>query len=87
MLNLGTFAKDEKTGKLTGIFYGVNMYPTKLIFEPMQSEKGNPAQILPQRIPAFPDQKCGCLSHFPSLTSVKKKPQKEPPQSKRLCEG
>jgi len=41
MLNLGTFAKDEKTGKLTGIFYGVNMYPTKLIFEPMQSEKGN----------------------------------------------
>jgi uncharacterized protein (DUF736 family) len=40
MLNLGSFEKDEKTGKLTGVFYGVNMLPTKLIFEPQTSEKG-----------------------------------------------
>jgi uncharacterized protein (DUF736 family) len=40
MLNLGAFEKDDKTGKLTGTFYGVNMYPTKLIFEPGASEKG-----------------------------------------------
>jgi uncharacterized protein (DUF736 family) len=40
MLNLGTFIKDEKTGKLTGVFYGVNMYPTNLVFEPETSREG-----------------------------------------------
>jgi uncharacterized protein (DUF736 family) len=42
MLNLGTFEKDPKTGKLTGTFYGVNMYPTKLIFEPKLSKDDKP---------------------------------------------
>jgi uncharacterized protein (DUF736 family) len=41
MLNLGTFDEDHKTRKLTGIFYGVNMYPTRLIFEPETSTKGD----------------------------------------------
>jgi hypothetical protein len=41
MLNLGTFEKDHKTGKLTGVLYDVNMYPTKLIFEPETSSGGN----------------------------------------------
>jgi len=42
MLNLGAFERDDKTGKITGVLYGVNMYPTKLVFEPMASEKGTP---------------------------------------------
>jgi hypothetical protein len=42
MLTLGTFEKDPKTDKISGTFYGVNMYPTKLIFEPSTSGKGNP---------------------------------------------
>jgi uncharacterized protein (DUF736 family) len=42
MLNLGNFEKDPKTGKITGVLYGVNMYPTKLIFEPEVSGKGDP---------------------------------------------
>src|ERR1700681_2032706 len=42
MLNLGSFEKDESSGKISGVFYGVNMYPTKLTFEPAVSEKGSP---------------------------------------------
>ena len=42
MLNLGTFETDSKTGKISGVFYGVNMYPTKLIFEPNASNEGKP---------------------------------------------
>lgn len=41
MLNLGAFKKDDKSGKISGVFYGVNMSPTKLVFEPQVSEKGN----------------------------------------------
>jgi len=42
MLNLGSFRKDEQNGKISGVFYGVNMTPTKLIFEPAISDKGKP---------------------------------------------
>lgn len=42
MLNLGSFNKDDKTGKISGVLYGVSMVPTKLIFEPMNSERGTP---------------------------------------------
>jgi hypothetical protein len=41
-LNLGSFEKDESSGKISGVLYGVNMYPTKLTFEPAVSEKGSP---------------------------------------------
>ena len=40
MMNLGSFETDNNTGKISGVFYGVNMVPTKLIFEPATSEKG-----------------------------------------------
>jgi uncharacterized protein (DUF736 family) len=42
MLNLGSFQKDEKSGKISGVMYGVNMHPTNLIFEPTASDKGSP---------------------------------------------
>ena len=42
MLNLGTFDTDAKTGKINGVLYGVNMYPTKLVFEPEVSGEGKP---------------------------------------------
>lgn len=40
MLNLGAFEKEEKTGRIIGIFYGVNMTPTQIVFNPAKSEKG-----------------------------------------------
>jgi len=40
MLNLGTFEKDEKTGRISGVFYCVGMHPTHLVFEPAVNDKG-----------------------------------------------
>ena len=41
MLNLGAFQKEPTSGKITGVLYGVNMLPTRLIFEPATAENGN----------------------------------------------
>jgi uncharacterized protein (DUF736 family) len=40
MINLGTFQKDQKTGRIAGYFYGVNIAETKLVFEQASGEKG-----------------------------------------------